>query len=364
VPLNAIDHTAYSASLIGPRRPRPVAQRSVDTEVLSDYPALDQLAHGDANMLRILGEAKRLVNKQVNILIQGETGTGKEVFAKALHESSVRASKPFIAVNCAAFPESLIESELFGYAAGAFTGARTKGMRGLIAQSDGGTLFLDEIGDMPLALQTRLLRVLSEQEIVPLGAEKPIALRLSVIAASHRDLRKQIASGTFREDLYYRLCGATIPLPPLRERSDKPFLIRKIVEEEGASMGSSANIDEPAMAVLLRYGWPGNVRQLRNVLRYALAISNGQGIQVAHLPTDLRQPDHAATRASALDVAFEDNAAPAPIPAGARARACEDLLRLLRRHKWNITAVAHELELSRTTIYRQMKRYNIADPRL
>jgi transcriptional regulator of acetoin/glycerol metabolism len=365
VPLNAIDHTAYSASLIAPRRPRPLAQHStVDVEVHSEYPVLDQLARGDGNMMRILDEAKRLVNKQVNILIQGETGTGKEVFAKALHESSSRASRPFIAVNCAAFPESLIESELFGYAAGAFTGARTKGMRGLIAQSDGGTLFLDEIGDMPLALQTRLLRVLSEQEIVPLGAEKPIALRLSVIAASHRDLRKQIATGTFREDLYYRLCGATIPLPPLRERSDKLFLIRKIVEEEAAAMGSSGHVDEAAMRVLLHYSWPGNIRQLRNVLRYALAISDGQGIQAAHLPSDLRNPNPAAAPAIGLGTTPEHDAEQPPLQGSARERANTELLRLLRKHKWNITAVAQEMDLSRTTVYRQMKRYNIADPRL
>jgi transcriptional regulator of acetoin/glycerol metabolism len=363
VPLDTLDHRAYSASLIVPQRPRAMARRVVEADVPSAYPALDQLADGDANMLRILGEAKRLVNKPVNILIQGETGTGKEVFAKALHESSNRAGKPFIAVNCAAFPESLIESELFGYAAGAFTGARTKGMRGLIAQSDGGTLFLDEIGDMPLALQTRLLRVLSEQEIVPLGAEKPIAVRLSVIAASHRDLRQQIASGTFREDLYYRLCGATIPLPPLRERSDKAFLIRRIVGEEAASMEAGVSIDEAAMSILLRYNWPGNVRQLRNVLRYALAISGGQGIAAAHLPSDLRAAPAPAPHVLAAAVPDGDDG-DALGEGSARDRACTDLLRVLRKHKWNITAVATELELSRTTIYRQMRRYRIVDPRM
>src|SRR5690606_24993375 len=142
--------------------------------------------------------------------------TGKEVLARALHDSSQRAALPFVAVNCAAIPESLIESELFGYMPGTFTGARNKGMKGLIQNSDGGTLFLDEIGDMPLVLQTRLLRVLSEREILPLGAEKPIRVDLHVIAASHRDLRRQIGIGTFREDLYYRLCGATLALPPLR----------------------------------------------------------------------------------------------------------------------------------------------------
>ena len=361
VPLDTIDHTAYSASLIAPQRPRsPVRRTTADADGDSHYPVLDQLAHGDGNMMRILDAAKRLVNKQVNILIQGETGTGKEVFAKALHQSSSRADKPFIAVNCAAFPESLIESELFGYAAGAFTGARAKGMRGLIAQSDGGTLFLDEIGDMPLALQTRLLRVLSEQEIVPLGAERPVAVRLSVIAASHRDLRKQIVAGTFREDLYYRLCGATIPLPPLRERSDKLFLIRKIIEEEARGMDAGTDVDEAAMKILLRHHWPGNIRQLRNVLRYALAISDGQGLRTCHLPSDLHGADPAEADAPGLEMSV--NAVQATPDGTARERASNELLRTLHKHKWNITAVAHELELSRTTVYRQMRRYNLADP--
>lgn len=359
IALSSVDHTAYSASLIGPRRQRAIAlNHTANIDAGSEYPALDQLTRGDGNMVRLLGEAKRLVNKQVNILIQGETGTGKEVFAKALHESSSRASKPFIAVNCAAFPESLIESELFGYAAGAFTGARTKGKRGLIAQSDGGTLFLDEIGDMPLALQTRLLRVLSEREVLPLGADKPTALRLSVIAASHRDLRKQIAAGTFREDLYYRLCGATIPLAPLRERTDKLFLIEKLAEEEAATMGASAEIDDESLSVLLSYSWPGNIRQLRNVVRYALAVSDGQGIRAVHLPSDLY------TSREQHIPPLERDTVPQTPRGMVNDRSNAELLAVLRRQKWNITAVANELDVSRTTIYRQMKRFGIADPRL
>jgi transcriptional regulator with PAS, ATPase and Fis domain len=204
----------------------------------------------------LLDQSKRLLNRKLNILIHGETGTGKEVIAKALHRSSVRANKPFVAVNCGAIPESLIESELFGYTAGAFTGGRTKGMKGLILQSDGGTLFLDEIGDMPLHLQTRLLRVLSEKEVLPLGADKPVPVDLTVIAASHRDLRNLIGAGSFREDLYYRLCGATLHLPALRDRADKRYLIEKVLAEESELLGMDAQLSLDAMHAMLCFAWP------------------------------------------------------------------------------------------------------------
>jgi transcriptional regulator of acetoin/glycerol metabolism len=216
--------------------------RSTESTEPADFPALEKLAGDDKKMQRIIDQAKRLVNKKVNILVHGETGTGKEVIARALHDSSNRRQKAFVAVNCAAIPESLIESELFGYSAGTFTGGRSKGMRGLIQQADGGTLFLDEIGDMPLHLQTRLLRVLSEREVTPLGAEKPVPVDLTVVAASHRDLRRLIADGVFREDLYYRLCGATLHLPSLRERTDKRFVINRILEDEARQMGFRGHV--------------------------------------------------------------------------------------------------------------------------
>jgi transcriptional regulator of acetoin/glycerol metabolism len=390
--LGTLDGQLFHASVTGPQ----VAARTATAQVRTDAEAgsreppcqaLDRLAGGDRNMARILDMAKRLVNKQVNILLQGETGTGKDVFAKALHESSRRAKRPFIAVNCAALPESLIESELFGYSSGAFTGARSKGMKGLIAQADGGTLFLDEIGDMPLGLQTRLLRVLAEKEVLPLGAEKPIVLELTVIAASHRDLRQQIAAGTFREDLYYRLCGATLAVPPLRERTDREFIIQRILEEEADNLGTAAAIDCAALALLMRYRWPGNIRQLRNVLRYALALSDGHCIGVDNLPSEVSDGPVAGT-AFTLDAAAAtsslhpgngtayslaasgDGMSNGPLngplngsPNGAPDSEAARLLALLQRHRWNITAVANELDVYRTTIYRQMKRFGINDPR-
>ena len=199
------------------RRPQPERVQIAPAPSLNAL-SLADLAGQDPQMLQNIRAARRLADTRVPILIQGPTGSGKEVFAKAVHLASSRAANAFVAVNCAAIPETLIESELFGYKSGAFTGARKEGMRGRIQQSSGGTLFLDEIGDMPLNLQTRLLRVLEEQEVVPLGCEQAVKVELCVLSASHRDLRDMIANGTFREDLYYRLNGMTLELPALKDR--------------------------------------------------------------------------------------------------------------------------------------------------
>ncbi len=362
--LTTHSHELYYVSVV-PRRVAPAASRNVLAEAgvsgATDCPALDRLAGDDRQMRRIIEQSKRLVNKKVNILVHGETGTGKEVLAKALHESSERRNRPFIAVNCAAIPESLIESELFGYTAGTFTGARNKGMKGLIQQSDGGTLFLDEIGDMPLHLQTRLLRVLSEREVMPLGADKPIPVDLTVVSASHRDLRRLIADGVFREDLYYRLGAATLYLPPLRERTDKAYVINRILTEEAAQMGMQAEISQSAFDLLLGYAWPGNVRQLRNVLRFALAICDDNFVEPRHLPEEL----HLHGTPHPYGVIGPAKAAPArPLvgagdDSGAEAHA---LLLSLRKFKWNVTAAAQDLGICRATVYRQMKRFGIVPP--
>jgi transcriptional regulator of acetoin/glycerol metabolism len=330
-------------------------------------PKLDALAGDDARMTHLLAQAQRLASKPINVLIQGETGTGKEVLAKAIHESSTRAAQTFVAVNCAAIPESLIESELFGYTPGTFTGARSRGMVGMIQRSSGGTLFLDEIGDMPLHLQTRLLRVLSEREVQPLGSDKPVPLDLHVIAASHRDLKQMIADGEFREDLYYRLCGATLRLPPLRERQDRVHLIRTLLNEEAIALDASGLIEPQALDALVNYTWPGNIRQLRQVLRFMLSIADDDGIHVEHLPEEISGAGFAvATRVSlapaltalpttttSAPMSFHDNAPP---------RDASRLIETLSRHHWNITEVSRELDLCRATIYRRMKRYGIVPP--
>lgn len=356
----------YHASMIAPKA-APRRQLSGEAEQLHNPrrdEILGRISGGDARMAQLVERAIRLVDKPVSILIQGDTGTGKEVLARALHDSSQRAALPFVAVNCAAIPESLIESELFGYTPGTFTGARNKGMKGLIQHSDGGTLFLDEIGDMPLVLQTRLLRVLSEREILPLGAEQPIRLDLHVIAASHRDLRRQIVTGTFREDLYYRLCGATLALPPLRERTDIGFLIDRILDVEARAMNANPAISAHARALLAAHDWPGNVRELRNALCFALSIADGEAIDASHLP-----PEVLNTAPPNEDSAFGQVI---PFPIGATYREAHaaapsgdersDLLEALRRQRWNITEVARDLGLCRATIYRHMKRHGIVSP--
>src|SRR5690348_5776467 len=228
-----------------------------------------------------------------------------------MHLVSRRAERPFVAVNCAAIPETLIESELFGYKPGAFTGARKEGMKGKIMQSSGGTLFLDEIGDMPLSLQTRLLRVLEEQEIVPLGSEVPIKVELHVIAASHRNLREMITRGEFREDLYYRLNGITLELPRLSDRSDRERVIHRALAAETHN-GRPAAIEVDALQRLVAFPWPGNIRELRNVIRTALAICDGGVVRVIDLPREIREP-LASGALAPLAPAASTAAAPAEI---------------------------------------------------
>lgn len=286
--------------------------------------------------------AVRVKDRHLPVLIQGETGAGKEVFARQVHEASQRSARPFVAVNCAAIPEGLIESELFGYRPGAFTGASSKGMQGLLQQADGGTLFLDEIGDMPLALQTRLLRVLAEGEVAPLGASQRKAVDIQVICATHRDLEALVALGSFREDLYFRLGGARFQLPPLRERTDRLTLIGRILQEESAGV----QLSDAVLERLLGYRWPGNVRQLRHVLRYACAVCEGDQVLLEHLPEplaagDSTQDQHAPTAASPERQA---------------------LLDALIRHRWKPLPAARALGISRATLYRRVHQHGIEMP--
>src|SRR6201996_6783490 len=322
---------------------------------------LEDIAGEDPQMLRSVRSAYRIADSGVSVLIQGPTGSGKEAFAHAMHLVSRRAERPFVAVNCAAIPETLIESELFGYKPGAFTGARKEGMRGKILQSAGGTLFLDEIGDMPLALQTRLLRVLEEQEIVPLGSESAITVDLHVIAASHRNLREMIANGTFREDLYYRLNGITLELPALRDRADKERVIHHALAAETGN-GRPAAIEMDALQRLLAYPWPGNIRELRNVIRTALAICEGGVVRGIDLPREIREADlNTATGplppvvAGGLGGGSESPSPVNPLKAAERAA----LVRVIAECHGNMTRVAAQLGMSRNTLYRRMKRHSI-----
>ena len=299
---------------------------------------LAALSAGDAALDRQVERVARLVNTPISLLITGETGSGKEYFAKAVHSASERRGRPFVAVNCAAIPEHLIESELFGHLPGSFSGASTKGKRGLIAEADGGTLFLDEIGDMPLALQARLLRVLSEREVLPVGATRPLPVNIRVIAATHAPLEQLVLAGRFRDDLYYRLKGAHIPLPPLRERSDLGAMVTRLLDGKA--------IAPAALQRLLAHRWPGNLRELRNVLDYAASLCGDGPIDLDDLPElqAARLPAHA------------------PAGEGAQDDGPDALLQALRAAQWNVSAVARAMGLSRMTLYRRMKRMGIVAP--
>ena len=331
------------------------------------------LALDDARLRGNVERALKIANRGIPAMLLGETGTGKEAFARAIHDSSERHGKPFVALNCAAIPENLIESELFGYREGAFTGARSKGVRGKIMQADGGTLFLDEIGDMPLQLQCRLLRVLAEGEVLPLGAETPIPVQLSIICATHQDLPELVRQGRFREDLYYRLNGAVFLLPPLRERTDIRDVIAKMLEEEAAAMGcQELRLDSEALRALEQYDWPGNIRQLRHAMRYACAIAEGNALRIEHFPPDLfarprlASPDtaEAVPRPACRPVPHAADGGPPAAPGLSDADAAlrVRMIEVLRRNRWQVKVSAQELGMSRATFYRKLARLHIVAP--
>jgi transcriptional regulator of acetoin/glycerol metabolism len=235
---------------------------------------LSGLELGDPRMQQLIGKARKVVGHDIPIMIEGESGTGKELMARALHQAGPRKNGPFIPVNCASIPEGLIESELFGYQEGAFTGAKRKGHIGKIREADKGTLFLDEIGEMPLQLQARLLRVLQDHMVTPLGGTGSFQVELSVICATNRRVRDAVSAGTFREDLYYRLNGLLLTLPSLKEREDRVQLARKILDEL-AGPGRDISITTQVLQIFEKHPWPGNIRQMHNVLRTALALLGG-----------------------------------------------------------------------------------------
>ncbi len=312
--------------------------------------------YGDPRLQTHLATARRVIARGTPLLLCGETGVGKEVFAHSVHAGSPRHDGPFVAINCASLPENLIEAELFGYRAGAFTGAERRGRRGKIAQADGGTLFLDEIGDMPLALQARLLRVLDERMVTPLGTDEAHPVDFQLLSASHRHLPQLVAEGRFREDLYYRLAGIELNLPALRERSDRAQLIRDLLTAEGAP---DAPVSPAAWDLLMHHPWPGNVRQLRHVLRSGVALADGGTLTPEHLPSlqGARARVPGSGPLAAHDPVEAQDDAPALGPAQAQER--QDLLDLLESHRWNVSQVAKDLAVSRNTLYRRMHKLHI-----
>ncbi|MGZ9740958.1 sigma-54-dependent Fis family transcriptional regulator [Pseudomonas sp. GNP012] len=344
-PLRTRDGRKLFAVLRGEaRRSLPIPMEPAPKAALA--PRLSGICLDDVTLQADFRKALRVYERDVPLLINGETGSGKEAFAKALHHASQRAEKAFVALNCAAIPESLIESELFGYRGGSFTGARKEGMRGKLQQADGGTLFLDEIGDMPLALQTRLLRVLEDRQVVPIGGE-PEAVNVRIISATHRNLLDRVQDGSFREDLYYRLNGLEVALPALRDRSDKSQLLDFLLAEEAHA--EAVWIDGPAREALLGFAWPGNVRQLRNVLRTLAALCEDGRIGLEDLPAMIR------SARPAMAQAVEE---PSEHPLEDAERLA--LLSALEQTRWHMTHTAQQLGVSRNTLYRKLRKHGIA----
>jgi two-component system, NtrC family, nitrogen regulation response regulator NtrX len=316
-------------------------------ELVGQSPVMQQL--------RRLIETAGPTNSRV--LIGGENGTGKELVARAIHQHSARASRPFVAVNCAAIPETLIESELFGHEKGSFTGA-TSMKRGQFEQADGGTLFLDEIADMSLSTQAKVLRALQEQQFTRVGGTKLLKVDVRVLAASNKDLIKEIEKGSFREDLFYRLNVVPIIVPPLRERrEDMPLLIRHFMtvhaEEQGLRM---KEISPEAMAVFQQYDWPGNIRELRNLIERLMIMTPGPVIDAAQAGLSLQaRPVAAASQSGALAVNPLFTQAYDSLRDARNAFEKEYIARKLREHHWNISRTAEDLQIERSHLHRKIK---------
>ncbi|MCW0435797.1 sigma-54-dependent Fis family transcriptional regulator [Xanthomonas sacchari] len=329
-------------------RPRRRPQQAPITVTASSRPSAAAASDAplfDAALELALERARRVLDAQLPVLVQGETGTGKEVFARELHRRSARAGRPFVAVNCAALPEGLIEAELFGYEDGAFTGARKHGNPGLLRQADGGVLFLDEIGDMPLALQPRLLRVLQERELLPLGGGKPVKLDFALVCATHRDLDAAMAEQRFRPDLYYRIAHHCVQIPALRAHPDR----RALVAELWARLGQGRRLTEAALATLSAYAWPGNLRQLVACLRTLVALSEADALVdtdalPAYLP-GVRAGEQGSNGGTAM-----------PLPdADLDSLALGAMRQALDACNGNVSQAARRLGISRSTLYRRLQ---------
>jgi PAS domain S-box-containing protein len=315
--------------------------------ISSRYTFADMIGK-DPSIQKIFDVVPVVAESDATILIEGATGTGKDLLAKVIHNASKRAKKPLVKVNCAALPDNLLESEMFGYVKGAFTGA-DKDKPGRFQEADGGTIFLDEIGDIPLSLQAKLLRVLEEKEFYPLGSRKITRVDVRIIAATNQGLEEMVGAKRFREDLFYRLNVIRLELPPLRERrADIPLLIDNILRRLSSARKAQANrISEEAMEILLNYDYPGNVRELENILEHALIICQEEAIGVKHLPIFLRKAS--PTAGPEKGVSAQEGTPTEK----------ERILEALKRHHWQRNEAARELHVDRTTLWRKMKRYHL-----
>ncbi|MBW1978170.1 MAG: sigma 54-interacting transcriptional regulator [Deltaproteobacteria bacterium] len=314
-------------------------------EIKKAYSFHDIVSKSD-KIKQILDILPTIADSESSVLIVGESGTGKELFARAIHNLSKRSEKPFIPINCGGFPETLIESELFGYEAGAFTGA-TKSKPGRFALAEGGTLFLDEIGDLPLSLQAKLLRVLQEKTYEPLGGVRSLKANVRILAATNRDLEAMVAERTFREDLFYRINVIKLEIPPLKERmEDVPLLIDHFIQQFSALHDKEiTGISPQALNVLMTYDYPGNVRELSNIIEHGCVLSQGSLIQLKDLPSWL----HPVT---------ENLKIPSTLQEAER----QFIVAVLKKNKWNRLAAARELGIHKTTLFRKIKRLGIKLP--
>ncbi|WP_146812355.1 sigma-54 interaction domain-containing protein, partial [Aneurinibacillus danicus] len=299
----------------------------------------DHMIGSAPTFVKSVDKARKAASLDSTLLLTGESGTGKELFAQAIHNASERSHNPFIALNCGAIPRELIESELFGYEQGAFTGAKQKGSKGKFELADGGTIFLDEIGDMPLEVQVHLLRVLEERMIMRVGGDKVIPINVRVIAATHKNLMDAVRTGTFRADLYYRLRVIELKIPSVRDRSsDIPLLVKHFLKQLSGKFGKKdIQVDLQAMRCLQSYSWPGNIRELKNVIEQAIFNMEGNTILPCDLPSELLAGEEQSVTCEK-----------------------EHFITVIKAAGGNITLAAERLGISRATMYRKMKQLGIS----
>lgn len=323
--------------------------------VPASAPVAPRLVGASAAMKPVLDLVARAGQSEATVLVTGESGTGKELVAAAIHARSARAKRRFVAVNCGALPEALVESELFGYVKGAFTGAVTN-RRGLFEESAGGTLFLDEVGELPLAAQVKLTRVLQERSVRPVGGTAELPVNTRVVAATNVDLSRAVAAGSFREDLYYRLNVLSIPLPPLRARRDDIPLLARALLERMATPGRHRTLGADAAQALAAYHWPGNVRQLENALARALAVGTGDEIALEDLPAEIREtePHDAVSEGPSSSLPYREALA---LERDRSTRVY--LVALLRDVRGSVTQAAERAGIERESFHRLMKKHGV-----
>lgn len=326
--------------------------RELKAELAGKF-SFETIIGASAGLKSVLEKVEKVAIRNTSVLITGESGTGKELIAQAIHYNSPRKDKRFVAINCGALPESILEGELFGYKKGAFTGAK-ENRTGLLEAADGGTLFLDEAGNLPMNVQKTLLRFLQEQEFLRLGDTVPTKVDVRVLSATNSDLKLAVKSGAFREDLYYRLNVVNIHLPPLRERrSDIPLLAAHCIALQNSKFGIRVKgLDSEAMSAMIQYDWPGNIREMKNVIEACMAMENADYLTLPVLAQFIEMPTDIHVSSGEEPLEGEYSAAMARFEA-------EYLKGLLTRYAWNVDAAARDAGMNMATMYRKIKKYSL-----